>query len=151
GEPAFASVASGLTTFRAHDLLAGLLLRLGQHGEAEQHWRQALAACPGFLPSWAGLAGLLTDQRRWEEVEGVARRLESALGAGVGARVVRARAPVARREHAAARPLLEEAARLGARALWPRVVLSHCLLQAGHAEAAEQALLDVLALDPANA
>ena len=51
----------------------------------------------------------------------------------------------------AARQLLEEAVSRWPKALWPRVILSHALLQQGcDLAAAEQALHDVLALDPGH-
>jgi len=51
-----------------------------------------------------------------------------------------------------AQALLRDTIAVGPHALWPRVVLSHALIQEGRdLDAAEQALRDVLALDPGNA
>jgi hypothetical protein len=59
---------------------------------------------------------------------------------------------LARREFAAARALLEATVERFPQALWPRVILSHALLQEGtDLEAAEQALRAILALEPQHA
>src|SRR5262249_35768433 len=95
---------------------------------------------------------LCLDHGRWQELEGVARQAEAGAGAATEAAVLRARGHMARREFAAARALLEAAVAREPRALWPRVILSHCLLQDGtDPDAAERALRDVLALDPGHA
>jgi hypothetical protein len=70
----------------------------------------------------------------------------------VGTALFRELAHLARRAFAAPQALLRQATALNPGALWPRVVLSHALLQEGrNFDAAEQALRDVLALDAGNA
>jgi Flp pilus assembly protein TadD len=65
------------------------------------------------------------------------------------AAVLKARVHLARKEFAAARRLAEEAIAAAPQELRPRVVLSHILLQEGRDwAAAEQALREVLVLDP---
>jgi Flp pilus assembly protein TadD len=64
----------------------------------------------------------------------------------------RARAHLARREFIEAEALVRQVVAAEPRAVWPRVLLSHVLLQEGRdLDAAEQALRDVLALDPVHA
>jgi tetratricopeptide (TPR) repeat protein len=147
----FGSVADGLRGHKAANNLAALLLRKGEAREAEQLWREALEERPDFTPSLLGLGNLLVSQARWAELEDVACRLDAA-GAGVDASVLRARGLMARGAFPQARSLLEGAVAAAPGALWPRVVLSHCLLQEGRdPNAAERALLAVLELDPGNA
>jgi len=65
------------------------------------------------------------------------------------AAVLRARAELARQHFAEARRRLEQTIGEYAQAVWPRVILSHVLLQEGRdLAAAEQTLRDVLRLDP---
>jgi hypothetical protein len=68
------------------------------------------------------------------------------------AAVLRARVYLARRAFAPAREVLQATIVEHPQALWPRVILSHVLLQEGRDwEAAERALPEVLALDPRHA
>jgi hypothetical protein len=70
----------------------------------------------------------------------------------VEAAVLRARGHLGRREFDAARHVLEAAVARSPGAVWPRVILTHVLLQEGRDwAAAERALRDVLALDPGHA
>jgi hypothetical protein len=81
----------------------------------------------------------------------VLERLEADAQAALEAAMLRARAEMARRDFPAARQRLEEAVGRWPRAVWPRVILSHALLQEGRdPAAAEAALRAVLALDPGH-
>jgi GT2 family glycosyltransferase/predicted Zn-dependent protease len=153
GEPEhFGSVASGLRGYKARHLLGSVYRELGRAADAEREWRLAVAECPGWQPAWLALGELLLSQGRWAEVEEAAGRLEADGGAWGDAAVLRARGLLARREFAAARRLLEETIARAPEAVWPRLVLTHVLLQeGGDGAAAERALRDVLALDPSNA
>jgi GT2 family glycosyltransferase/tetratricopeptide (TPR) repeat protein len=147
----FASVDAGLRSYKARHNLAVLCQEQGQLREAEEHWQQVLADQPGFLPAWLGLADLYLTQARWSELDAIAEQLQTLQGRSVEAVVIRARGCLARREFARARQLLEEILPQAPEALWPRVILSHVLLQEGKDwPAAEQALRKVLALDPEN-
>jgi Tfp pilus assembly protein PilF len=87
-------------------------------------------------------------ERRWEDLEQAVRGLEKA-GAGMDARVFRARRSLAQEDFAAARRILDETVAHFPHELWPRRILSHVLLQEGRDwAAAARALRDVLALDP---
>jgi GT2 family glycosyltransferase/predicted Zn-dependent protease len=146
----FASVDSGLRGFKARHNLAILLLGQGRGPEAEAQWRSALAEEPGFLPARVGLAELYLDAKDWPALGQLVGELEGA--APDEAAALKARAHLARQEFGAARWALQEAIEAQPRALLPRVILTHVLLQEGQDwPAAERALRDVLALDPGHA
>jgi tetratricopeptide (TPR) repeat protein len=149
----FASVDTGIGGFKARHNLAVLYDEQGRLAEAAAQWRAALAERPDFKPAWLGLAELCLRAGRWDDLESIAARLETApFGGGIEAAVLKARSALARREFPAARRLLEEAVARAPRALAPRVLLSHALLQEGRdPAAAEQALREILALDPGHA
>ena len=147
----FGSVDTGVKGYKARHNLAVVYRSQGRFPEAEGQWRTALADQPGFVPAWIGLAELYLDQRRWPELERTTHQLGNGLRSPVEAAVFRARAHLARREFAAARRLLEETITRAPRDLWPRVILTHVLLQEGKdLDAAEAALESVLQLDPEN-
>src|SRR5439155_15083332 len=103
-------------------------------------------------PAWLGLGEFYLEQQRWGDVEQVAQRLENGDRDSVEAAVLRARGHLARQEFVVARQLLEETRARAPEALWPRVLLSHVLLQEGRDwAAAEQALRDILELAPNHA
>jgi glycosyltransferase involved in cell wall biosynthesis/predicted Zn-dependent protease len=148
----FASLDTGVRGHKARHNLAVLYREEGRTAEAESQWRQALAEQPGFVPALLGLGELALAGQRWPEVEELAGRLEGDAEAPMEAGVLRGRAHLARGEFADARRLLEGTIRRHPREVWPRVILSHTLLQEGKDwGAAEQALRDVLALDPQHA
>src|SRR5262249_57808996 len=124
----------------------------GRDADAVAQWRAAVAEAPGFAPAWLGLGELLLAWRRWPELEEACRGVEAAGAGAVEGAVLRARGHLARKEFAPARRLLEAAITAAPEALWPRVILTHALLQEGRDwAAAERALRDVLALDPDHA
>jgi tetratricopeptide (TPR) repeat protein len=128
--------------------------RRGRPTEAVAQWHAALRERPAFMPAWLGLGDLYLRQGQWAELEGLSERLETARPARgpVLSVMLRARAHQARQEWAAARQEVDEALVQRPREVLLWVVLSHVLLQEGrHAEAAEQALWQILELDPANA
>ncbi len=150
--PHFASVDVGLHGHKARHNLAVLYREQGRVAEAEAQWRAALADQPEFLPAWLGLGDLYLGQHRWTELGQVGTRLAANPQTTVEADVLRARGHLARREFTQAQQLLRATVARAPQAVWPRVVLSHTLLQEGkNWLAAEQALRDILALDPDNA
>jgi glycosyltransferase involved in cell wall biosynthesis/predicted Zn-dependent protease len=144
-------VDAGLQGFRARHNLASLYRRQGRLPEAVAQWRAAVAECPGFPPAWQNLAELALEQGRWAELDEAAACLQDDPQTAMLSLVLRGRGQLAQRRFAAARQLLEEAVQRAPQALEPRLYLSHVLLQEGTDwEAAEQALHDVLTLDPGN-
>jgi GT2 family glycosyltransferase/Tfp pilus assembly protein PilF len=148
----FGSVDAGLQGYKARHNLAVLYQEQKRWPEAEAQWRLALAEQPDFGQAWLGLAEILLGQGRWPELEDAAQHLGNGARLPMEAAVVRARGHLARREFAAARQELEAAIARDPQALWPRVILTHVLLQEGRDwDAAERALRDVLVLDPHHA
>jgi tetratricopeptide (TPR) repeat protein/glycosyltransferase involved in cell wall biosynthesis len=138
------------TVARHH--LALIYQQQKRSADAEGHWRAVVAEEPDFLAGWLGLAEVYLEGRRGEELEAVIRRVEADPQGAVEAAVLRARERLAAREFVAARQLAEEAIARFPQSIWPRVVLSHVLLQENRdRDAAERALRDVLALDRTNA
>jgi GT2 family glycosyltransferase len=148
----FASVDAGLRGYKARHNLAVLYHEQGRHAEAAAQWQQALAEQPGFTPARVGLAEVYLAGQRWPELEQTLERLAVEPRAQMETAVLQARMHLARREFALARDMLAAAVVDHPTALWPRVILSHVLLQEGRDwGAAERALLEVLALAPDHA
>lgn len=148
----FASLDVGLRGHKTRHNLAVLYQEQGRLAEAEAQWRAAVSERSDFAPAWLGLGELYLAQDRRANLEEVAGHLQNGLGCSLEAGVLRARLHLAHREFAEASRLLEAAIAQAPQALWPRVIRSHVLLQQGQDwAAAEQALRDVLALDPHHA
>jgi tetratricopeptide (TPR) repeat protein len=140
----FASVAAGLRGYKAHHNLGVVYRRQGKSAQAEAQWRAALDERPDFLP-------VRLEQSRHDDVLATADTLES-TGYPVESAVVRARVQLARKEFAAARALLDPVIAAHPQAVWPRLILSHVLLQEDRdPDAAERALRAVLELEPQHA
>jgi tetratricopeptide (TPR) repeat protein len=151
-EPHFASVDAGLRTYKAQQLLGEIYHRQGRFADAETQWRAAVPQRPDFVASWQALGQLFLKQQRWPELDNTLLHLETLRAGSLEAAVLRGRAALARREFMAARRYLEQAIAAWPQALGPRIFLSHVLLQEGQDHgAAEQALRDILALDPRHA
>jgi GT2 family glycosyltransferase/thioredoxin-like negative regulator of GroEL len=145
----FAGVDSGLRPYKARHLLAEVYREQGHAAAAAAQWQAVLAEQPHFVPACLGLAEMFLAQGRWDELEQLSQRLHTEARAEMEASVVRARAHLARREFTEARRVLEGTISRFPDALWPRVILSHTLLQEGQDwEAAEAALRGILALAP---
>ncbi len=126
--------------------------RQNRLAEAESQWKAILAERPDYLMASLGLAEVYLAQQRFPDLEGIAKHLDSLHAGSVEAAVLRARGHMARQDFAEARTLLQQTIARAPQALWPRVILSHALLQESRdLPAAEQALRNVLGLDPSNA
>jgi tetratricopeptide (TPR) repeat protein len=145
----FASVADGLRTFRAFHQRGVVRLRQGRHAEAAEQFRRVLSERPDQVHSWVGLGEAALGRQDWGGVEEAARGLEGRPGGTAEAAVLRGRSCLERKDFAAARAVLGGAVAASPRALWPRVFLSHALLQEGRdLDAAEGVLRGVLELAP---
>jgi tetratricopeptide (TPR) repeat protein len=145
----FASVPIGLNGYLTRHNLAVLYWKQGRHGEAEVQWRAAVAEQPEFLQGWYALEDVYLSQQRWQDLENVAENLARTKGGAVQALASRARSQLARKQYAKAKSLLARAIHEEPKALRPRLLLSHVLLQEDvDPPAAEQALLNVLKFDP---
>ena len=69
------SLDVSMTGFKAHHNLALIYQDMGRLEEAAAHWRAAVEAEPGFVPSWIALGEVLLRLRRWKEVDSVAAAL----------------------------------------------------------------------------
>jgi tetratricopeptide (TPR) repeat protein len=145
----FASLDLGLKGYKTRHNLAMLYQEQGRWAEAEAQWQAALHENPEFFPARIGLAELLLAQARWKEFENACDALVRDFAMPVETAVLRARAMLARSEFDGAHRLMTETIEAHPQTLWPRVILSHVLLQEGKDwTAAEEALRDVLRMEP---
>jgi hypothetical protein len=131
--------------------LATIYTRAQAHEEALAQWRRLTERWPLFLPGWQGLAENALVRADWELLEQAAVRIEGFAGCALEAALLRARGLMGRGEWAPARARLEALAAEQPRAIGPRWLLSLVCVQDGsNAETTEQALREVLLLDPAH-
>jgi glycosyltransferase involved in cell wall biosynthesis/predicted Zn-dependent protease len=147
----FASIPEGLRGHITRHNLAVIYRQQGRLAEAEAQWQAALAGQPDYLPSRLGLGDLYLHQQRWADVDKLAGRLSDDPREPFEGRLLQARSLLARRRFSEARELVHAVIHQYPQAVRPRLVLTHVLLQEERdLEAAEQALRDVLALDPSH-
>jgi glycosyltransferase involved in cell wall biosynthesis/Flp pilus assembly protein TadD len=147
----FASVDTGLRGYKTRHNLAVLYVEEGRHAEAEAQWKAALEEEPGFAPALIGLGDLYLAQTYWSKLETICQRLGALPETAIEAEILRARGSLQRREFPRARQVLEETIERYPQATWPRVILSHVLLQEGRDwTAAEMVLRSILTLEPHN-
>ena len=148
----FASVDTGLRGYKTRHNLAVFLQEEGRTPDAEKQWRLALEEQPNFVPALAGLAEIQLKSQNWPAFDELLTRLRQTGKGDLDAQTLLARKQLAVRDFASARQTIEQAIAANPQTVWPRVVLTHILLQeARDWRAAEQALLDVLALAPNHA
>jgi tetratricopeptide (TPR) repeat protein len=151
------SVDLSLRGWRTRHNLAVVYQRQGRQVEAELLWRAAAAEKPDAAQVWRGLVELYLSQSRWDDLAPAIDQLERHAPGSTevspdDAPLFRACAHLTRGEFAEGRALLRGLIARNPRAVWPRVLLSRSYLLAGDdPSAAEQALRDVLAVDPENA
>jgi Tfp pilus assembly protein PilF len=137
---------------RTRQRLASLYQQLRRFSEAEVQCRALLREEPHDAAAWQRLGELWLGQGRWADVEQAAGQLSNGAGAAPEGVLLRARVHLARREFVLAKELLAEAIARDPLAEGPRMVLSYVYLQEGTDPAAtEQALRDVLVVNPHNA
>jgi glycosyltransferase involved in cell wall biosynthesis/predicted Zn-dependent protease len=142
----------GARSYKALHNLALIYKRQKRWAEAESQWQAILAEQPDSASAWQGLGSIYLQQQRWEEMDRAVTRLELNSGHRTEAALLRARAHLTRGEYAAAKQQLNGAIARSPRSLAPRIGLSHVLMLEGRDwPAAEQALRDVLALEPTHA
>ncbi|MCS6852349.1 MAG: glycosyltransferase [Gemmataceae bacterium] len=128
----------------------GLVYRKqGRFAEAEALWRELVEQRVNYLDAWMALADLWLAQQRAAELLTAAARLEWQPLGGVAATLLRSRFHLARNEFDSARALLAAALANAPDSLWLRIAHARLLCQEGQDwQAAEQAVLEVLRLDP---
>jgi tetratricopeptide (TPR) repeat protein len=132
--------------------LAQLYRQTDRGVQAVEQWHAALALQPTFALGWLELGELYISMKRWDDLDQVVAELQRDAGQIENATVLRARGMMMRSKYTAAREILEEAIRRSPQSLRPRQALSHVLLfENKDPAAAEQALREVLRLDPNNA
>jgi tetratricopeptide (TPR) repeat protein len=145
----FASVDPALRGYKARHFLGMILQQQGRLTEAQREWEQVLNECGDHLPSLLTLAELHFEQGRWAEAAQIAARLEALPRGRMEGEVLHARLRLAAKDYTAARRLLEGTKQRYPTALWPRVIMSHALLQENQdLQAAEAALREILTMDP---
>ncbi|MCI0377860.1 MAG: glycosyltransferase, partial [Gemmataceae bacterium] len=148
----FASEEVGLRGFRTRQFLAEIYRAQERCLEAEVQWRAALKERLDFEPAWMNLAELYLKQARGPDLEYLLEELEKAGLARAKVGWLRARGQAHQKNFAAARRTLLSVMAQDPSAIGPRVLYSQILLQEGRDwEAAEQALRDVLTLEPEHA
>jgi tetratricopeptide (TPR) repeat protein len=150
-EQHFASVSEGLAGPHMRLLLAQLWAKEGAEAEAERSLQEGIEKSPQWVPLWVELGQLYLNGKRLEELERLCRRMDQTVGPTMAASVLSARSKMARGAFKDAIELLRATTERHPQALWPRVILSHALLQQGlDFQAAESALKAILELDPGN-
>jgi Flp pilus assembly protein TadD len=144
-------VDGGLRGYKGRHLLAAVYHEQGRVEEAEAQWREVTQERPDFVPGWLGLGQAVLARGDGAALEEVARRLEARPDTALEAALLRVRGLLSQRAFAEALALADRLAAEHPTEVRPRVLRSHVLLQEGRDLAgAEQALRDVLALDPSH-
>ena len=145
----FASIDTGLQGYKTRHNLAVFLQEEGRTDDAEKQWQLAIAEQPNFLPALTGLAEIHFTRRDWPTFNADIERLKATSKGDLEAGTLMARKQLADKNFTVARLTIEQTIASYPGAVWPRVVLTHILLQEGKDwAAAEKALRDVLTLDP---
>jgi tetratricopeptide (TPR) repeat protein len=158
----FGSVEIGYTGYLARHELALLYHRKGMNAEAEAEWRAVVEEQPEHLPAWLGLGELYLAQGKWEQLHDITQRMTEENTSGHGlhgihgfqeeGQVLRARGMLARKEYEPAKGILRELITRNPAWVYPRIILSHVLLQEAQDEtAAERVLREIVELDPSQA
>jgi tetratricopeptide (TPR) repeat protein len=158
----FGSLEIGYTGYLARHELALLYHRKGMNAEAEAEWRAVVEEQPEHLPAWLGLGEMYLAQAKWEPLQDIIQRMteENTSGHALHGKhgfqeegqVLRARRMLAGKEYEPAKGILRDLATKNPAWVYPRIILSHVLLQEGKDEAAaEQVLREIVELDPSQA
>jgi tetratricopeptide (TPR) repeat protein len=150
-EQHFASVSEGISGPHLRILLAQLWAKEGADAQAERSLLEGLDKTPHWIPLWVELGHLYLKGRRLTDLEDLCLRMEQTIGPTMASSVLSARGKMAQGGFSEAIDMLTSLTDRHPQALWPRVILSHALLQQGaDFKAAESALKAVLELDPGN-
>jgi tetratricopeptide (TPR) repeat protein len=148
----FASVDPDLKEVKAPHNLAVIYCDQGRLAEAEATWCGIIDGHPQFLPGLVGLAEVYVKQKRWPEFDTLLKRIGADPKSGFEVATLSAQAALAQSRFGDARQTLTRLIAQAPQALLPRVLLSYAYLQEGNEwAAAEQALRNVLEIDPTNA
>jgi glycosyltransferase involved in cell wall biosynthesis/thioredoxin-like negative regulator of GroEL len=151
GQPNYiqSSVDVGLRSYKARHKLATIYRDEGRFADATAQWQAVLAERPDYTPAWIAWADMCLEHGKPSDLEQVIGRLDNDPQRVAEAAMLRSRWLMARREFTQARQMLEVVIARMPQAVWPRVLLSHVLLQEGRDwVAAERCLREILALEP---
>lgn len=153
GAPYFGSMAVGIGGYQTRYQLACLLQEDGNVDEASEEWQYALDEKPDFLPALLRLAEVDLKQKNWSGLEARLERMRQFGPYGVmEAETFMAQKHFAEGNHWLAVTTVQATIQRQPSAIWPRILLSRFHIQEGRdLSAAEEALRDVLLLDPDNA
>ena len=140
---------AGIRKYIAPHTLGLIYWEQGRVQEAEKQWQAVVANHPDYKDSWQMLAEIYLTQKRWTDVEAIITRCEAKAEWASDGAILRARLHLAKKEFAAARTILNQLIAQNPQAMAPRFYLTHLLLGEGQDwQAAEQALRDLLKIDP---
>ena len=140
---------AGIRKYIAPHTLGLIYWEQGRVQEAEKQWQAVVANHPDYKDSWQMLAEIYLTQKRWTDVEAIITRCEAKAEWASDGAILRARLHLAKKEFAAARTILNQLIAQNPQAMAPRFHLTHVLLGEGQDwQAAEQALRDLLKIDP---
>ncbi|MBI3467730.1 MAG: glycosyltransferase, partial [Planctomycetes bacterium] len=147
----FTSIDRGIVGFKARHNLAAVYMDRGESAAAEEQWRQAIGEMPSFREAWHCLADLLLRQRRHAELRDLIAQIEQypslrAIGTLVQAQFERAQGNIA-----GVRAMLSSALRQYPAEIELQRFRCQFLFEHGDPSEAEEALHELLQLDPTDA
>ena len=129
--------------------LAVVLHRQGRLRDAERLWKENAAEPTNPSLSWLWLAGIFQQEQRGDDLKSALAHLENERDAP--SLQVRSQGHLALKQFEQARSTIAEWIALEPTNVTPRLLLSRSyIIEAKYLDAAESALLDLLALDPEN-
>jgi glycosyltransferase involved in cell wall biosynthesis len=131
-------------------LLGVVCLDQHRHAEAEQLFREVLADFPDYLQVYVNLGYLLLARRQLDALHELIQQLLPCPEGDVYASGLQAELDMARGHWEQARSVLGQAIAAAPRMIWPRIVLSDCLLRMGDRQGFQAVQRDILRLDPGN-
>jgi GT2 family glycosyltransferase/tetratricopeptide (TPR) repeat protein len=150
GERHFASIDRGIVGFKTRHNLALVFEDQGDWLQAEEQWRLAVGEVPGYRDGWRGLFENLLHQRKFSAVEELLERLRSQPRWLPEVRRLEALLAQARGDYALARHCYDAGLKLAPEDLLLRRTRCQFLFERGSLAEAEQALAELIELDPAD-
>ena len=120
----------------------------GRLDDARAQWRLALDEKPDFVPALFSVADIAFQLKDWADFDDIVRRIEALGKHATDVLTLKVRRGLAHQDFAAARAAIAQAIAAAPTAVWPRVVLTHILLQEGKTGPPPKPPSRVLVLDP---
>jgi len=147
----FSSIDRGILGYKARHNLAIVYGDMGRLADAEVHWRSVTEHAPDHRAGWRGLADVLIRQEKLDEVNALVQRLTGHGSLRWLGLLIAAQAAECRGREQDARRLFEEARSAAPDEIEPLEAWCHHLFARSDAEAAFDALTQLVARDPENA